>query len=226
MVTTKHNVVATTGGNHIVVSDVRINTEDLVDSSFGVEVGCSAVTQDNVTMCVAQFIAAGIDQVVCGTTDHNVFTITGFDRIAAADMSHISGCLQDAAIFFEGYLAVVTQNNVVVNNVSESGDDDVVSLTAEDNVITFVGCDCIVVTNLWCDGFNAAEDADMAGVTERVQITVELGDSAVTDDDVITALGGDRVTLVTTKHNVVATTGGDVVSLAGGGLVNGIIERS
>ena len=53
----------------------------------------------------------------------------------------------------------------MVNNVSESGDDDVISLTAKDNVITFIGGDRIVITNLRCDGFNTSQDTDMAGVT-------------------------------------------------------------
>ena len=71
-----------------------------------VEVGYSAITQDDVTMRVAAIGCAGVNRITSGTTDHNVFSGVGVDRICTTD-GCICSYLQDTAVFFEGHLAVV-----------------------------------------------------------------------------------------------------------------------
>ena len=105
--------------------------------------------------------------------------------------------------------------------------NQVTGLAAENNVVPFKCVDRIHITNFWCDGFNAAEDADVAVVIECVQFAVKEGQTAIAQHDIVSVSCVDGVTGRTTDHNVVTIRRGECVITTcvriDGGDVNGSV---
>ena len=145
--------------------DGRSIADNFVDASFMVEVGDSAVTQNDVSLRISGLICSGIDRVSCNTTKDDVRAIAASNDIDVADVSIKRLCSGDASINFVCNSPDISDHNVIVYNLILIGGDNISPISTEDNVITFIRHDYVIVADRRSDYFNRSQDTDMAGVT-------------------------------------------------------------
>ena len=103
----------------VTIADGGIDAVNFVNAAFVIKRCRTVVTKDDVSICVAEDVAAGVNIVVSESTNDDVRSITGFNNVTTANMGVQTFRRGNTTVDFEGYRTNVTHDDVVIRNDSQ-----------------------------------------------------------------------------------------------------------
>ena len=102
----------------VTIADGGIDAVNFINTTCVVKRCRTTVTKDDVSICVAEDVAAGVNGVVSKSANDDIRSTTGFNNVTTANMGVLTFGRGNTAVYFEGYRTNITYDDVVIRNDS------------------------------------------------------------------------------------------------------------